>query len=317
MRYADKLVEKADNNSLVKLAKEVVDSITSGSQDLNSAYEIINQAIGKLDKKLVIFLDDLDRLDKTEIFEVLRLVRNTADFKNTFFVLAYDRAYVEEALRDANIPKSERYLEKIVQTEACLPYVEETVIKRELKKRLDLFFEHKFSGQPKEIDKYKQITYDVIYKIPEFKFYTLREVLRFCNSFTLNVTAIINDVCVVDYMLLEYLRMLYPNVYEKLKASYDIIFGAPIIDFKDVLKELELDPKQSMAVIESLKIENKDAEKIIRRLFNKQYDRNLDNAQNFWFPIRLGSKPIKNAQHFYRYFKVFAFLSTDVPVEYI
>lgn len=66
-------------------------------------------------------IDDLDRLDADEILEVLKLIRNTANFPYLKFVVACDRKYVIEQLRSRAI--DEKYLEKIFMVDFQLPQV--------------------------------------------------------------------------------------------------------------------------------------------------------------------------------------------------
>ena len=47
----------------------------------------ISNELLHLKKKVFVVIDDVDRLDKDEVFEVLRLVRNTAKFCNIIFFL--------------------------------------------------------------------------------------------------------------------------------------------------------------------------------------------------------------------------------------
>lgn len=84
------------------------------------------QEIGKIlehdKKKLVIFLDDLDRLDGDEILEVFKTIRNSFDIANTFFILGFDIDYVADQIYDK--VKGERaleYLGKIFQMRLSMP----------------------------------------------------------------------------------------------------------------------------------------------------------------------------------------------------
>lgn len=54
--------------------------------------------LAKLKRALVVVIDDVDRLDPTEIVEVLRLVRSVADFPNITYVLSYDEDIVSHAV---------------------------------------------------------------------------------------------------------------------------------------------------------------------------------------------------------------------------
>lgn len=94
--YATKLVQ-LKSNTLTKSIQLIASSLTN-NKPTNSLYDQINTALEKINKKVVIYIDDLDRLDSHEIVEVLRLIRNTANFYNTIFVVAYDRNYIVNAL---------------------------------------------------------------------------------------------------------------------------------------------------------------------------------------------------------------------------
>lgn len=73
----------------------------------------------------VILIDDIDRLDGAEIRAVVRLVKLTANFENTTYLLAFDPDVVAAALAtavDGATPEDgRRYLEKIVQVPLQLP----------------------------------------------------------------------------------------------------------------------------------------------------------------------------------------------------
>lgn len=82
--------------------------------ELSSKFETLN-------KPVVIFIDDLDRLESKEVFEVLRLIRNTGDLRNTIYITAFDKEYVTAVLEDKGCYDPTAYLEKIFPVEIHLP----------------------------------------------------------------------------------------------------------------------------------------------------------------------------------------------------
>src|SRR5690606_9985159 len=83
------------------------------------------QELSHLKRKIVIFIDDLDRLEPNEVLEVLRLVRAVVDFPNIVYVLCYSRDIITNNLSTAlNIPKGEKFLEKIIQVSFTVPQPE-------------------------------------------------------------------------------------------------------------------------------------------------------------------------------------------------
>jgi hypothetical protein len=124
--YSNRL-KSLTSNQLTNLIHNGVEMFYPNS-DITAKYEEINGLIKRLNRKIIVFIDDLDRLDKKEIVEVLRIIRNTSNFYNTFFLLAYDRDYVNGAVKDINEHKSEKYLDKIVQFEMSLPYYDQKLL---------------------------------------------------------------------------------------------------------------------------------------------------------------------------------------------
>ena len=79
---------------------------------------------------LIILIDDVDRLQPTEMLAVLKLCRLSARVKNTVFVLSLDPTIVSTLIQHAGADPE--YLEKIVQKPIPLPPAEQAAIDRYL-----------------------------------------------------------------------------------------------------------------------------------------------------------------------------------------
>lgn len=97
----------------------------------------LSEKFSRLPRPVVVIIDDIDRLERDEVFEVLRLIRNTADLSNMIYLVAYDKEYVTSVLDEKNIKDSSAYLEKIFQVEVHLPKVEDYLIWETLFKEID------------------------------------------------------------------------------------------------------------------------------------------------------------------------------------
>lgn len=117
-KYA-KLLNKIAKASLSVFGIDL--DLTPGDDSLNKLKENISKKLEKLPKKVVILIDDTDRLEGNEVFEILRLIRNTADFRNVIYIATYDKEYVTDVLLKENkIKDPSAYLEKIFQVEVHL-----------------------------------------------------------------------------------------------------------------------------------------------------------------------------------------------------
>jgi len=91
----------------------------------------IELALADLDRRIVVLVDDVDRLDPTEVIELLRLVRSVADFPNVTYVLCYDGDRLASAISSAvRVSDGRAYLEKIVQLELTIPRPETFSLRR-------------------------------------------------------------------------------------------------------------------------------------------------------------------------------------------
>jgi hypothetical protein len=91
----------------------------------------IDKLLAGLPRRIVVTIDDVDRLEPSEIAEVLRLVRSVADFQNIVYVLCYDGEIVAQAVKTAmSLHDGRAYLEKIVQVVIRVPAPEPFMLRR-------------------------------------------------------------------------------------------------------------------------------------------------------------------------------------------
>lgn len=109
-------------------------------QTVEEQYEDLKKKISNMQRKIVVFIDDVDRLGANEIEELFRLVRNTSNLPSMYFVMAYDKKYVVDTLKNMFPSHSLSYTEKILQEEFFLPVIKNNVLKVVLREKNYLFF---------------------------------------------------------------------------------------------------------------------------------------------------------------------------------
>lgn len=238
----------------------------------------ITTLIKKIHKKVYVFIDDIDRLNKEEVFEVLRLIRNSACFPNMIFIVAYHRSYLEEALKKNKIPLHKKYLEKIIQLEINVPSIQNVLIKNilmnELKNKIPLLKLKIEEANEIQIIIETMIFGDVvtksydkfgIHEILNGLFFNKRDVVRFVNSFILNSIISYNNVYLPDLFILEIIKFYNLDLYNlmlKREKLYSIYFKKGTL--LNVLN-LELDSENPTSFLnekpELLDIINKKFEK--------------------------------------------------------
>jgi len=99
-------------------------NIFAKKESLSEEQKKIEKGIQKLQSPLYILIDDTDRLDEKEILEVLRLVRNTAKFKNLIYILTYDKTYVNSKMKGYVGTNEAVFIDKVINVEFTLPLFE-------------------------------------------------------------------------------------------------------------------------------------------------------------------------------------------------
>jgi len=192
------------------------------NESLEEMKEKIQYWISLTGKKIVILVDDLDRLhDKSEILQILKIVKLSGRFKKTIFVLSFDPGIVSSCLKD-DISKDPLFLDKIIQSPIHLPAVNQAIIDRYLfysypdqghVSGIDRLFKNLEIGQEriKSFDKDFPNLYESQIKR---LFSTLRQAKRYLNGLYSTLPAVKNEVNLQDFLILELIRIFYLDLYE-------------------------------------------------------------------------------------------------------
>lgn len=160
-------------------------------------------------------IDDLDRLHNDEVIEVLRLIRNTANFGNIVYIVAYDKEYVEHSIKKLNERTYKNYLDKIFQIEIPLPKSESYFLSNSLVQSLEHII------KPKELeyvkDQFVRLNFDSEYEeAVSAIFRNHRDIVRFTNSFSIAYAMIAEQVDFVQLLYIQILKYKYPLAFEML-----------------------------------------------------------------------------------------------------
>ncbi len=85
---------------LIKSSAQITGKKLMQNLDLDKTKENLEKVLKELNKKIVIIIDDIDRLTNSQIRDIFQLVKQVADFPNIIYVLAMDRDVVTRALTE-------------------------------------------------------------------------------------------------------------------------------------------------------------------------------------------------------------------------
>lgn len=216
MQYVDYILSK-ENNSWIQLGALLLPQ-GFNAKSTSEQYEFLKKKICKLGRKIVIFIDDVDRLDGEELTELFCLVRNISSFPNMSYILAYDKEYVASQLQKKFDKHTDRYMEKIVQAEYPLAKTTPEQLKEAFAKEL-------VNVSPT----YNRLATHIISSIKlEDYLPTLRAIKQICNTLSSLRKELEGNIAPFDWFIIELIRIRYPDLFHYLKGNYEQILSCYI-----------------------------------------------------------------------------------------
>ena len=185
-------------------------------QGVRESQSRVRESLLKLEKPIIVILDDIDRLTTSEIRDVFKLVRLTANFPKVIYLLAFDRNRVEQALGEQGIPGRD-YLEKIIQIGTDLPAIPDAVLSSQITKAIDTALANVENPGPFDSNAWPDVFMEVIYPLIR----NMRDVRRYAASIHGTVRDLGGQVALVDILALEAIRIFLPDVFRCLHAALD------------------------------------------------------------------------------------------------
>lgn len=188
----------------------------------------INDAILKLNRRIVVVIEDFDRLLSDEIIEVFKLIDGNASFSNIIFITAYDKKHINDIIGKTYSNEETLFSDKFFNIEKQIPlrpydkiyqYIESQLLKR-------------INIDVKDEDLYKST---LIHHIELLKKYivTLRDAKRFLNLFIHQYVHVKEEVEFKDYFLLYLIK--YKHLEEYLKLYKKEVVSTNILKSSDRL----------------------------------------------------------------------------------
>lgn len=173
--------------------------------------EKINNAISRLNKKIIVIIDDFDRILSDEIIEIFKLIDGNASFSNIIFITAYDKNNVNHLIGKTYSNEASQFSDKFFTMEIQIPL-------RPYDKIFSYLEEQLLAGiniSTEEEDLYKS-TLRLHFELLKKYITTIRDVKRFLNLFIRQYTQLKEEVEFRDYFLLYLIKYKHLDEYLKL-----------------------------------------------------------------------------------------------------
>ena len=213
IRYVRSILAQ-ESSAWLQLAARLLPQ-ESNEKNITEQYKSLSQEICRLGRKIFIFIDDVDRLEREELVELFALVRNSSSFPYMSYILAYDKEYVASQLKGCFDQHTHRYMEKILQEEYALAQITPEQLEQALKMELESI------GYGELWMTLRDSRIQISHHLP-----TIRAVKRICNTLSSRRKVLEGNVVIFDWFILELIRTHYPILFDFLRENYTLLFEA-------------------------------------------------------------------------------------------
>ena len=205
--------------ALLKTIAKAQGAELSKDVDIDTTKEHLEKVLDDTNQKIIVIIDDIDRLTNTQIKDIFQLVKQVGNFPNIIYVLSMDRDVVCRALGDVHNIDGSEYLEKIIQIPFEIPVLMKQKLQEIFLAKLDDIV-NDISNNVK-IDKYYwgQVYTNCIE--PYIK--TLRDVNRVINTFQFRYKLLSEETALEDMVALTAIEVLDPQLYQWIGRNKDLI----------------------------------------------------------------------------------------------
>ena len=189
-------------------------------KDVPALKSEISKILREAGKRILVVIDDIDRLTPEETRQLFTVIKALADFPNVVYLLALDRKAAVQAIEQQSGLPGERYLEKIIQAPFELPPIDRVALRAELFKRLyealgdvaDGLFDQSY---------WENVYHDGIDPLIQVP----RDVVRFANTLLVTYPSVRGEVNPVDFIALKSLRVFLPGLYDTVRTNPERFAG--------------------------------------------------------------------------------------------
>ena len=204
-------------------------------EKFNSFKEDLFDIFSNLDYKIIISIDNIDRLTDDEIQQIFLLVKSLADFPNVIYILSFDQNIVIKTLNKLQLYSGEDYIKKIIQIEILVPEITQSRKNSLIFNRIYPIYE-KFSNDSLiQLDDFNDIYWLII---PFIK--NIRDLNRLVNVFNFYLFSFKDEININDFLLLLTLQLFERECYDEIKNNKKFLLDYVSIQRHDMDKQNEM-----------------------------------------------------------------------------
>ena len=199
-------------------AAKFVGDVLGGERTVPEEHAVIAKALRSADKRYLVIIDDLDRLNADDALLIFKLVKSVGRLPNVIYLMVFDRELTEAAVAERFPSEGAHFLEKIVQAAFELPPPEPDDLRTLLLNNVG-----RIIGEIEDdrMTRFMNVFYDVV--APNIA--RPRDVVRLTNALEVTWPAVAGDVDAADFLAMETLRLFWPQVHRAIYDNKTLVCG--------------------------------------------------------------------------------------------
>lgn len=206
---------------------EIIKAIAKGQgeqledkPDLDKSRKTLEKELMKINSKIIVIIDDIDRLTNIQIRDIFQLVKQVADFPNVIYILVMDRNVVQSALTAVHeIDDGNEYLEKIIQIPLEIPQLSKEKLNNIFLNRLEAILNNSSIEVKIDNSYWNNIFTNCI--SPYIN--NLRDVNRILNTFQFKYGVLQQETSFEDMIAITTLEVIEPKLYKWISINKETV----------------------------------------------------------------------------------------------
>lgn len=182
--------------------------------------EVVN-ALKSQNQKIIVIIDDIDRLNNEQIRLIFQLVNCVAGFPNMIYLLSFDKSVVIRALEDEQKCNGEEYLEKIIQVPFDVPEAKKSDVHELLFDQLNNLWFGEIPSSNFEKEYWSKVYSNCLSPLLN----TVRDVNRVINVYKFKYGLLHSETNCIDLLAITTLQVCAPNIFEWIKNNTGRLIG--------------------------------------------------------------------------------------------
>lgn len=288
-------------------ATGLLGKLTADDRTVDQEHRRVSDALAQQNKKFLVIIDDIDRLNPDDALTIFRLVKSVGRLPNVVYLLAFDRQIAERLVAERFPSEGPSYLEKIIQANFDLPPPAVDVLRQQaLEAAVGIFGEP--VTQAKQV-RFLNIFYDVVAPLTR----TPRDVVKLRNQLAAVWPGLEGNVDRADLLAITALQLREPALYAAIREHSDDLTGPGERDGYSRPQDRAQEYEEILGLANRPERDRQRLKTALRRLFprlDSVWSNTWHTGDDRWRRDRL----IASAEHFRSYF-AFAVSDAVLPAD--